>query len=194
VKRVAPELFDAALQESIRTEYTRRIEEGDGRRSVAAALALGATGIRAPDGRDLCAPALAGLDELRGRALFARLVEIDARRPNDAAAMKALERVLSREDAPVGARFLALEIRARFAAPLDGPRARERARRVRRRPRTSRRTVPLVERRALVPARNVARSGRIARGVERVAAGVRGRLHGSHAARRRRPPRCCRTR
>jgi hypothetical protein len=121
-ERVAPELFDAALQESVRAEIARRSADaaGDGRRAVSAALALGATGIRGPDGSDLCAPALAGLDELRGRALFARLVEIDARRPNDEAARKALDHVLSRADVPVGARFLALETRARFAEPPDG--------------------------------------------------------------------------
>jgi hypothetical protein len=118
-ERIAPELFDPSLQAGLRAALAD--PSGDCQPAVAAALALGATGMRAPDGSDLCATALAGLDRLGGRVLFLSLVEIDARRPNDVAARSALDRVLAREDVPPGARFLALQSRARFAAPLEAP-------------------------------------------------------------------------
>ncbi|MDZ4771820.1 MAG: hypothetical protein SGI72_01660 [Planctomycetota bacterium] len=118
--RVAPQLNSAAGGVALREVVARGLDSNDARRAIRAALALGASGSRGLAGEDLSSIELDDCATLNGTALFARLVEIDARRANDAGTRTALDVVLARTEAPIGARFLALEIRARFSRPIDG--------------------------------------------------------------------------
>lgn len=121
--RIAPVLLKSETQVALRAEIERALSdvEGGGRRAIRLARALGATGTRGPAGEDLVAPALAGLATLGGRALWTRLVELEARQPTGPDARAALDLVLARDDVEAASRFLALAIRARFPEPVDGP-------------------------------------------------------------------------
>ncbi|MBL8859960.1 MAG: hypothetical protein JNL28_15740 [Planctomycetes bacterium] len=125
--RVAPQLSESSAQTAMREELQRALAAGPSgdRRLVQVATALGATGVRNPRGEDLSAVALEGLARLSGRALHARLVELDGRGLASEAAAEALDAVLQRADVAQGTHMLALELRARCAAPFASvPRAR----------------------------------------------------------------------
>lgn len=126
--RVAPQLFDPVVQARVRAALDRELarEPGGDVRAIRCASTLGATGLRGIGGADLLASTLNELASLPPRALYARLVELEAREPKDERARTALDAVLRRTDVPLGTRFLALEIRARAGTPIDElPRAEE---------------------------------------------------------------------
>ncbi len=128
--RVAPVLLRPAAQSRLRTVLERALTTphdagsnsgvdalanvGD---ATAVATALGMTGTLGPHGEDLVAPALEGLVRLDGRALYARLVELEQRAAVGHDSVQALTELLTRAEVAPASQWLALGMLTRAASP-----------------------------------------------------------------------------
>lgn len=103
-------LDDPAAQSELRAAIDAALAGGERGAALVPGLvlALARVGNVGPRGEDLVAPALVGWADLAPRALHARVLELEVRRPRRADVAAVLEALLAREDVAPATRWMAL--------------------------------------------------------------------------------------
>lgn len=112
---VASTLVTIEGQRALREELERRLTDAnaDPRDALGIAQALGATGCVGSDGEDLAGPASRDVGTLTGRALYARVIELESRSCAGPEWGAALDAIVTREDVAPATVWMALLARAR---------------------------------------------------------------------------------